>query len=210
MIWRSLLIVLLMANLLVLVLFAFSEPPAPVENDEPTPLDPSLPSLELVSELGQQATAVNDELCFTIGPLTSQMMLDNAKDRLRPFAHEIRSRQTTADIDRGWWVYLPADSRSQAIGLTRQLADQGIEDFFVVTSGERENTISLGLFEALDNARNHRAEIRSQGFDAQLRVRRESITHYWVDYRIGADERSPWRFIVRASPGATHRGIPCF
>jgi hypothetical protein len=48
------------------------------------------------------------------------------------------------------------------------------------------------------------------GFDAQLEVRRETVPQFWIDYRISPEERSPWRFIVRASPGAQHREIPCW
>lgn len=210
MIWRILLIALLAANLLILMLFAFSEPPEETRSSEIAPLDPSLPGLELVTELSGRDQVNGGDLCFTIGPLASTMLLENAEDRLRPFASEIRSRQTMADIDRGWWVYLSADSRSQAVGLTRQLSDRDVEDFFIVTSGEHENTVSLGLFESINNARSRQASLQALGFDAQLRVRRESVTHYWVDYRIGAEDRSPWRFIVRASPGSTQREIPCF
>lgn len=210
MIWRVLLIALLAANLLVLVLFAFSEAPQEARPSELAPLDPSLPGLELVTELTSQEPVNGGDLCYTIGPLSTPMMLENAEDRLRPFASEIRTRQTTADLDRGWWVYLPADSRSQAVGLTRELSDRGVEDFFIVTSGEHENTISVGLFESIQNARGRQGRLQALGFDARMEVRRESVTHYWVDYRIGADDRSPWRFIVRASPGSTQREIPCF
>jgi hypothetical protein len=210
MIWRTTLIFLLAANLLVAVLFAFSEPPVDNQPREIAPLDPSLPTLELVTELSNQVNANGLERCYTIGPLATEMMLENAQDRLRPFALDIRARQTTADLDRGWRVFLPAESRSQAVGLSRQLNDRGVEDFFIVTSGEHENTISVGLFESLENARGRQASLQMLGFDAQLQVRRETVSHYWVDYRIEADERSPWRFIVRASPGSTQREIPCF
>ncbi len=48
------------------------------------------------------------------------------------------------------------------------------------------------------------------GFDAQLAVRREDTPQFWLDYRIDPGERSPWRFILRSSPGARHFAIPCF
>lgn len=211
MIWRAALILLLAANLLVLVLFAFSDPPeADPQPREIVPLDPSLPTLELVTEISNREQANGAEQCYTIGPLSSEMMLENAQDRLRPFANEIRTRETTADMDRGWRVFVPANSRSQAVGLTQQLSERGVQDFFIVTSGEFQNTISVGLFEDIENARGRQTSLQALGFDARLQVRRETVSHYWVDYRIDADERSPWRFIVRASPGSTQREIPCF
>ncbi len=211
MIWRAALILLLAANLVVLVLFAFSDPPvADPQPREIAPLDPSLPTLELVTEISSREQANGAEQCYTIGPLSSEMMLENAQDRLRPFASEVRTRETTADMDRGWRVFVPANSRSQAVVLTQQLSERGVEDFFIVTSGEFQNTISVGLFEDIENARRRQTSLQALGFDARLQVRRETVSHYWVDYRIDADERSPWRFIVRASPGSTQREIPCF
>jgi hypothetical protein len=207
--WRWLAMALILVNLALAGLFLFGRAPAPPEREIP-PLDPSLPWLELVTELGGGNSGPGGELCYTIGPLSSELALQRAEDRLRPFANSIRSRQTQADSDRGWWVYLPANSRAEAVSLSRELAGRGVEDFYVVTSGPLENTVSVGLFQSMDNARNRQARIRELGFDVRIEVRRETIDQFWVDYRIDPDERSPWRFIVRSSPGSQHREIPCW
>lgn len=207
--WRWVALALLVVNLGVAYLYLFSSTPTGPERDIP-PLDPSLPSLELVTELRSSSAAPGADLCYTIGPFGSEQSQQRAEDRLRPFASLIRTRQTSADSDRGWWVYLPANSRAEAVSLSRELASRGVEDFYVVTSGRLENTVSVGLFQSVENARSRQARIRELGFDSQIEVRRETIEQHWVDYRIGPDERSPWRFIVRASPGAQHREIPCW
>jgi hypothetical protein len=208
--WRWLAVGLITANLAVAVLFLFSR--GPVEESQTTlpALDPALPLLELVTEISNNGGIGADFICYTIGPLSTLLSQQRAEDRLRPFAAAMRTRQTTADSDRGWWVYLPSNSRPEAMGLTRELAERGVEDFYVVTSGELENTVSVGLFENIDNARSRQARLRSLGFNAQMEVRREIVPQFWVDYRIAPDERSPWRFIVRASPGSQHRDIPCW
>jgi hypothetical protein len=207
--WRWLALALLLLNLTLAGLYLFGRAPSPPEREIP-PLDPGLPSLELVTELVHERRSPGAELCYTIGPLASELSLQRAEDRLRPFANAIRSRRTEADSDRGWWVYLPANSRAEAISLSRELAAQGVEDFYVVTSGPLENTVSVGLFQNMDNARGRQARVRALGFDVQIEVRREVIDQFWVDYRIDPDERSPWRFIVRSSPGSQHREIPCW
>lgn len=209
-VWRILAIVLILANLGLLFTYLFS--PNTVDSNRPElpPLDPSLPWLDLVAEVTQADGPRDGDLCNTIGPLPTMLSLQRAEDRLRPFASSIRTRQTTADSDRGWWVFLPTGSRTEAMSLTRELAERGIEDFFVVTSGPYENTVSVGLYENIDNARARQSRIRAQGFNAQMEVRRESVPQFWVDYRVGPDDRSPWRFIVRASPGSQHREIPCW
>lgn len=174
------------------------------------PLDESLPRLELVAELSEGPQAAGVERCYTIGPLPTLLSQQRAEDRLRPFASDMRTRQTSADSDRGWWVYLPASNRAEATSLSRELAERGLEDYYVITSGAMENSVSVGLYSSIDNARARQARVRGLGFNAQLEVRRETIPQFWIDYRIDPEERSPWRFIVRSSPGSQHREIPCW
>lgn len=204
--WRLLVVALVLVNVLLAAARVLA-PPAPLPDGIPPA--PDAPSIALVGELivdGDEAA-----LCFSIGPLASELQRQRATDRLRPFVETLRERETVADTDHGWWVYLPPEgSRQDALALARTLADAGVEDYFVVTSGEMENTISLGLFESPDNARVRQGRIRALGFDAQVAVRREEAPRYWVDYRARAGESVPWRPVLRASPGARHLGIPCF
>ncbi len=208
--WRWIALGLLTLNLVLGLFWLSGETENEAERAAIPPLDPALPRLQLVAELSDDRAEPTAERCFTIGPLPTLLSQQRAEDRLRPFASDQRSRQTTADSDRGWWVYLPATSRAEATSLSRELAQRGVEDYYVVTSGAMENSVSVGLYENVNNARARQARIRTLGFDAQMEVRRESIPQFWVDYRIAPDERSPWRFIVRASPGAQHREIPCW
>lgn len=211
MVWRGVAIALVVLNLVLLAL-AMLAPSVDVRPDRDIPPVPEdVPGIELVSDLPAATADSGTDQCFTIGPLGSLLQQDRAVDRLRPFAEAVRARRSRADRDRGWWVYLPpVTARQDALDLARRLADAGVEDYYVVTSGEMENTVSLGLYEQQHNARQRQARIRSLGFDAQLSVRREETPQFWVDYRIAPGERSPWRFILRASPGAQHFEIPCF
>ncbi len=202
---------LLTVNLVVWMTELHQDAPPPVNAERAVPALPAdLPRLVLVTETERVTSSSDESLCFTIGPLEGVDMQSNAVERLRPFAETIRPRQTEADNDRGWWVYLPANSRAEASGLTRALADAGDMDFFIITSGPMENRVSVGLFQRNDNAQGRASQLRSMGFDARVEIQRETIEQYWVDYRIDPEERSPWRFIIRTSPGATHRPIPCF
>jgi len=209
-IWRWIALILLALNLGLGLFWLNSGSETDPERTTAPPLDESLPRLELVTELAVEPVNPTAERCYTIGPLPTLLAQQRAEDRLRAFASAQRSRQTTADSDRGWWVYLPASSRAEATSLSRELAQRGVEDYYVVTSGAMENSVSVGLYEDVNNARARQSRVRSLGFDAQMEVRRETIPQFWVDYRIAPEERSPWRFIVRASPGAQHREIPCW
>ena len=205
--WRIAVIVLLLANTAILVLRLLQPEPEPLP--EAPPPDPEVPEAELVADAYRREMASGPR-CFTLGPLATLVQQRRAEDRLRPFANQMRLRTTQADRDRGWWVFVTAPNRSGAIELARQLAERGVEDYFVVADDDVPDAVSLGLFEDLENARQRRANIQRLGFDAQLSVRREEIPQFWIDYQIDPGTRSPWRFILRASPGARNLRIPCF
>jgi len=207
--WRWLAALLVVTNIALLVLHLRGNGGSPDPQPGIPPLDPRLPQLVLAHERPSPNRGDSAD-CFTIGPLNSLLAQQRAEDRLRASASRVRSRQTSSDRDRGWWVFLAAGTRSEAMALTRELAEAGVEDFFVVTGGEMENVVSVGLYENIDNARARQRQMQSRGFDAALEIRRESVPQFWVDYRGEAGQASAWRFILEASPGAQHRAIPCW
>lgn len=139
------------------------------------------PSAELALEpLSQARTA--DEVCLTLGPFPSQADMRNAAGALAPLAMRLRHRETHVTEARGHWVYLPAfATREEALAAARELAGRGVRDYYVVTAGDQQNTVSLGLFRDEGNAERRRAQIIELGFDAQLTVRSEDRPLYWVD-----------------------------
>lgn len=206
--WRWAAVALIALNAVIFVLGRFGSGPEPTGSGKLPPLDPALPRLELVAAPGSEEGR-SGPACYTIGPLPTLLAQQRARDRLAPFASQFRARQTEADRDRGWWVYLPAANRSEALKLTQNLAERGVEDYYVVAGGSLENAVSVGLYENIDNARDRQQRIRAMGFDAQLEVRRETVPQFWVDYRVAPGDSPPWRFIVRASPGAQRIQVPC-
>jgi len=206
--WRWIAVALVAANAAVFTLGQLDSAPPPARSDEPPPLDPGLPVAELLGP-SRGSRPSGEAACYTIGPLPTLLAQQRAVDRLQPFSSWIETRQTEADRDRGWWVYLPTADRGRALELTQRLAERGVEDYYVVAGGSLENAVSVGLYEAIENARARQRQIRAMGFDAQLEIRRETVPQFWVDYRVEADQSPPWRFIVRASPGAQRLALPC-
>ncbi len=206
--WRWITVALIAVNAVIFVIGRLGASPTSDRDGELPELDPSLPRAELVGSPGN-GEGESGLACYTLGPLPTLLAQQRASDRLAPFTSQLQTRQTEADRDRGWWVYLPAADRSEALGLTRDLAGRGVEDYYVVAGGSLENAVSVGLYENIENARDRQRRIRALGFDAQLEVRRETVPQFWVDYRVEPGESPPWRFIVRASPGAQRVQVPC-
>lgn len=187
-----------------------------------TPSDPDVAELRLLSELpepGPAATAAVPAAtpprnlsysCLALGPFATPQDLRNARQALSAQATRMRSRQEQANQTSGWWVYLPAaGSRAQALAVARQLAARNIDDYFVVSSGDQPNTISLGLFKDPANARKRRDEVVAAGFPARMNERSESVPEYWLDLVVADGSNLDWRSRVRTSGIGSH-STGCF
>ncbi|GAA0712789.1 SPOR domain-containing protein [Dokdonella soli] len=186
--------------------------------------DPGVPKLALLSERdggdaadAELATApeskadlANDQ-CRTLGPFPTQADTRAAMNALTPLTKRIRTRETRAPQTRGYWVYLPAmPNREQALGTARTLSQKGVRDYYVVTAGDQQNTISLGLFRDQGNAERRRAEIAALGFTPQVNTRTEDLPAYWLDYALAGSEPLDWRRRVTAQRDLREDAIDCF
>lgn len=148
--------------------------------------------------------------CMALGPFASLQALRSARSKLESQTARSRSRQEQSQQSRGWWVYLPAQaSRAQALAQAQRLGDAHIDDYFVVSSGDQPNTISLGLFKDPANARKRRDEVVAAGFPAQLTERVETVPEFWLDVVVADDDPAAWRQRIR-SLGVGSHSTGCF
>jgi hypothetical protein len=192
------------------------------------PSDPGVTELRLLSEMPEASPSAPPAVtppaiaaaaasprnlsysCLALGPFATPQDLRNARQALAGQAMRMRSRQEQASQTSSWWVYLPAaGSRAQALEVARQLAARHINDYFVVSSGDQPNTISLGLFRDPANARKRRDEIVAAGFPASMSERSESTPEYWLDLVVADGGNFDWRSRVRATGIGSH-STGCF
>ena len=150
------------------------------------------------------------QICLALGPFATPQDLRNARQALGAQVTRMRSRQEQTTQPNGFWVYLPAtSSHAQALELARQLGSHNVRDYFVVSSGDQPNTVSLGLFKDPANARKRRDEVVAAGFPARMSERSQAVPQYWLDLVASNTPRFDWRSHVRAS-GVTSRSVSCF
>lgn len=138
--------------------------------------------------------------CIEIGPFQTQSALRKAESVLAALGQPLASRETVERSFRGYWVYLPAfASRDRALVTARELAAAGVRDYYVVTAGDRENTISLGLFRDRANAERRQGEMRGRGYPAELSERVEEQRLHWLALRQPDPPPLDWRTLVDAS-----------
>lgn len=193
-------------------------PPAPA----PAPVE-GIARLQLLSEV-ENAGRINEAperagapeprggnpglACQRIGPFLTQADLRRAVAALTPAVERLQVSESRVLTDRGHWVFLPAQgTREAALATARELSAKGLRDYYVVTAGDRENTISLGLFRDLPNAEARRTEVQALGFTPMLQERREETPNYWVEFAAGAD--LDWRAQLGGYTGVDASPIDC-
>jgi hypothetical protein len=220
MLLRLLVVLLLAMNVGVAIWWGVRTPPPPVEpartlpevaplrllaETEPMPAEAA--AAEAVGPLQSPAERAAHQ-CLEIGPFLTQVDLRRAMNALTPIAERIQFRETRASVRRGWRVFIaPSPSREAALATARQLAAAGLRDYFVVTNGAEQNTVSLGLYRELANAERRRAEVAALGLEASMEPRDDEIPHYWVDLDIEAGR--DWRASLGGYSGVGSRSIPC-
>jgi len=164
-------------------------PPEPV-SDTPTLVLLHEREAQAMEEAATAATtaAAGDTVCETIGPFATQSSLQRALDLIGAQALRAQFQEQSVENTRGYWVYLPAyESREAALKSARQLNAASVRDYYVVTAGDHENTVSLGLFRSRENASQRQAQIAALGFPARLEERTEVTRQFWIDYERGSD-----------------------
>lgn len=220
---RLLFLVLLVLNLGVAGwIFALPRQATPTSA---VPAGTTVPQLELLSERDQDVEAASAELaaapdtpaaagndvCKTIGPFATQADQRAALTAVTPLVNRIRPRETRATQSRGWWVYLPAfPTRERALTAARALSARGMRDYYIVTAGDQQNTISLGLFRDQVNAERRRAEITALGLKPQMTARTEEMPQYWIDYATRDELPIAWRPRIEGAPELREEAIACF
>lgn len=123
-------------------------------------------------------------ICSTLGPFANETDLRIGMDLLTPQVTAIQFQESSSVTTRGYWVYLPAlNSRDAALKSARQLNAAGVRDYYVVTAGDHENTVSLGLFRDRDNAARRQSQIAALGFPARLEERTEVERAWWIEFQ---------------------------
>lgn len=199
MVLRALIVLLLCMNVGVALWWAGHRELAP-------PAQPAtergVSSLRLLSEIERPPTRVNDaaelstapeavsaaSVCLSLGPFATPAELRRSMNLLMPRVERIQFREVAATALRGYRVFLPAaGSRAQALESARTLSTRGISDYYVVTAGDQQNTVSLGIFRTLENASKRRDAVAALGFNPSLEARTEAVPQWWIDVAAPAD-----------------------
>ena len=211
---RLLFLLLIAFNIGVAAWVAFGrEPTTPL----PPATDPGVPELKLLSERAgtpapaKSRAALASDRCESIGPFPTQADMRVAMQTLTPHVPRIQYREEQTHQSRGFWVYLPAlPTRDDALTTARALSSKNVRDYYVVTAGDQQNTISLGLFHDRGNADARRAQIAALGFKPQVSERVETLPVYWVDFVLPPQPGFDWQTWLPGRSDLQMQTVDCF
>jgi len=182
---RIIVISLFVANLLLLG-FQLSKPAEQVETlaSQSVVENSNVPTIHLVSELMQDWELMSgNRKCFSLGPFHSSEERDEIRAQLVEVSAYISERQTRAQVEKGYWVFLPPyQSLLEANRTLLSLKALGLKDIGVIFEGEWKNAISLGYFLRQKNASRRVKGLEDRGYTPSMRVQRQSEPRYWLDY----------------------------
>lgn len=189
------------------------EPPLPAATEAETP--------RLVLLMEQEAEGASEDeggvpslapaepgLCYKVGPFLTQIDLRRVLRALTPAVSRIQFRETREVIRRGYRVFLPSPGdREQALAMARRLSAADVSDYYVVTAGDEQNTISLGLYREQSNALTRQAQIQALGFEAKIEPRQEEISKFWIDMEV--PKQVDWRPRMGGYAGVEAEQVGC-
>jgi len=188
-----------------------------------TVVDEGISKLVLLSELDVENTIWEEtdtdngeteqdfnQVCYTAGVFNAKSEIQPVMDALKNDVIKIRTRKVISTQEAGFWVFIPAlTTREEALNIGRLLSKNGIKDYYVVTGGENENTISLGLYRDRQNANARLESLLKRGFNAEKQIRVEQWPEFWLDYAIASDQVQNLVNIKDINPDIATNQVEC-
>lgn len=213
---RYLFIIFLLANI---AFFVWTKRLSTVPESTFKAVDEGVEKLALIVEVETNKTnspvvpevsANVQQMCYSAGPFDVEANVHAAKESLDPLVLKTNIRKITTTQEAGYWVYLPAlSSRSEALKKGRELAAAFVKDYYVVTSGDNENSISLGLYRESYNADNRISELSSKGFQVNKEIRIEQWPEFWLDFSITETQIEGLPDLKESHPDISQNEIIC-
>ncbi|EAT12281.1 SPOR domain-containing protein [Bermanella marisrubri] len=122
----------------------------------------------------------SDQLCWLAGPY--KVELDAKHLYARMIALDVKAQVVPQAVvsKLEYWVHIePLPNKKQALRRLKELQKRNV-DSFIITEGELENGISLGLFSQQSSVDRILAQLKKKNIDAQVKELPRTRDRYWV------------------------------
>jgi len=120
--------------------------------------------------------------CQTIGPIKDEPLAMSLMATLKKRSGTIQLRETRDEQIKGYLVLSPDQgSIQQAKVHAGKIKAAGIDDFYVMRSGDHVGRVSLGYYRRKADAEQHQATLTAAGFDSALIPKTNEQIAFWLD-----------------------------
>ena len=127
--------------------------------------------------------------CFSFGPVAELDQANGLRDWFSVQGAAAGVRHTDEQGRQLFWVYLsPQDSREDAMNTIRSIREKGIRDFRLISRGDMQNAISMGVFSSQASVNRRLSELKKQGYKPVVVPYSDGKRVYWVDAQIPDNE----------------------
>ncbi|MDO3385513.1 SPOR domain-containing protein [Gilvimarinus sp. SDUM040013] len=124
--------------------------------------------------------AAESGLCHTVGPFPRLLSAEYFVEALQALDVVARVDELEVPEGAGYWVHLPPEaSKKEALKRLREVQAKQI-DSYLIPKGELANGISFGMFTRAELAAARRDDMRSLGYDAEIREITRTRKEVWV------------------------------
>lgn len=139
------------------------------------------PITTLPSVPAAEAAVSPEGPCFALGPFPRPEDAISAVMQLKARNLDARARKKDEQTAAGYLAFIaPSNTRAEARTMLRKLHQQGI-DSFIVTQGDKNNAISVGIYSEFAQAQARQAELRAKGYEIIVEPRGTLKREHWVD-----------------------------
>ena len=134
------------------------------------------------------AASVATALCLSFGPFADAAARDAVRLRLQAMSQKLVARDAQARSARGWRVYMPPmATREAAQELVERIKAAGINDWYIIATGDEANSVALGRYGSEESARRREAQLAAKGFTARAEPLGDTPPQWWLDARFASD-----------------------
>lgn len=129
--------------------------------------------------------------CHSLGPFRDAKDMKAIENGLNRLGYQPKERTGEARVQIGYWVYLPAMEREEAVRITHMLDKRNDHDYLIV----KDNVISLGAYDSRTRADVRVAMLRKYGLAPVVEPRHGTRAAYWLDLDLPGDGRAVMKTI---------------
>lgn len=133
--------------------------------------------------------------CYSIGPFIAESELEAVSRRLEELEIQASRRSETRQVQIGYWIYLPAMPREEALSYKAKLEKHRDKEYFI----GKDNVLSLGAFKEKSRAHRRLRQLRKIGIEALLEPRYRTRDVLWLELIEGISETGHDRLAAELS-----------